>query len=145
METRSKRKQQELEAAAVAAPVRTRAQKAARTVGEDEKTLLERAKTTRRRQNPPRPASGRSAKRHNRALERSQGQPIKTADIQQQATGSAPSKASKEVVATGRVPAEADQSQAVMDRHKRDARKGLEEAAREAEQVWAAILASHAS
>ena len=133
METRSKRKQQEREAAAIAAPVETRAQKAARTVDTNQAPALELTSGRKRKQQLPQETDTRLPKRHLRAEQRESTRASDTGRIQQLVNKKAPTP--DEAKDLDSSTARLDQLVQGMDRHRRDARKGLEEAAREAEQV----------
>jgi len=121
METRSKRRQQEIESAVSAAPIQTRAQKAARNKGEAQNTSPAVPAEKKRKQPEPVEPSILSQRKRSRAPE-----------------SQAPEKESKDPSsshqkASPRLRKERESLSAEkeeMDRQRRDARKELEEAAR---------------
>ena len=134
METRSKRRQQELEAAVIEAPVQTRAQKAARIVGETHPSALTLPTGRKRKQGNPHQADIRSTRRRQEGEGRPDSEAIEEPGQEQhQASNSA--TLPEEVKADTNLSAEIDHLVHGMDRQRREARRGLEEAAREAEQV----------
>lgn len=135
METRSKRKQQDREAAAIAAPIETRAQKAARIVSETQAPVLELPQARKRKQTSPQGAAARPTRRQTHREERGLTSRLNEAEhIYEQADKKA--QAPQGGRGESKPLARADQGGG-MDRHKRESRKGLDEAAREAEQVRA--------
>ena len=134
METRSKRRQHELEAAVIEAPVLTRAQKAARIVSETQVPALTLPTGRKRKQVHPEQADSRSARRRQESEDRPQSEAIEEAvqGHHQASKSTAPTEQGK---AASELAAGIDQLVDGMDRQRREARRGLDEAAREAEQV----------
>lgn len=134
METRGKRKQQEQETAERAAPIETRARKAARIVGQTQVTAVRPTSERKRKQTSHQEPESKPARKQSCPRER-------TVNSEPPNEGAASRQAIKEVPIlpeaerTGKSEAPIDQPAESMDRHRRDARKELDEATREAEQV----------
>lgn len=134
METRSKRRQQELEAAVIEAPVLTRAQKAARIVGETQVPALTLPTGRKRKQVHPQQGDTRLARRRQEVEDRRESETIEGA-VQGHNRASKSIAPQEEPKVASEIAPEIDQLVDGMDRQRREARRGLDEAAREAEQV----------
>jgi len=128
METRNKRRQQELESAVTAAPVQTRAQKAARTAGQAQSSATAVPVDKKRKQ----PEQAEPSKRN--LGKRSRAPDSQAPEKESKEPSSSHQKASPRLRKDQEPPkpwvsaAKAEVEE--MDRQRRDARKELEEAAR---------------
>ena len=139
METRGKRKQQELEAAEKIAPVETRARKAARIVGQTQTTETKLPSARKRKQDQLQEPETKPLGKHSRS---EQKQVVAEAAGEERSLQQANKKAIAlpEVKEPSKSKAESDQIAQEMDRHRRDARKELDEATRDAEQVYSYLF-----
>ena len=125
METRSKRRQQELESAVSAAPVQTRSQKAAKKQGEVQKTSPAVPVEKKRKQPEPTEPGSHIQRKRSRATV------PPAADKETKELGSPHPKVSPRQQKDQEPPKPSETAeQADMDRQRRDARRELEEAAR---------------
>ena len=134
METRSKRRQQELEDAAIAAPVQTRAQKAANIASQSLAPALTLPSVRKRKQTTPQQIDTRSSKRRQQVRDRNAANDQAEAGNTQHPSSKRTS-GPEDVTGNPTTSARIDQLEEEMDRHRREARRGLDEATREAEQV----------